>query len=77
MQYLAGFLKIGFDDIFLIPTFNKIPIKPNTSFGLEDPGIMASALSRYKTLEKDELRIVDEMSGGVYEKVLGVVASIP
>jgi len=42
MRYLADFLKIRFDDILLTPTFNKIPIKPNTSFKLENPGITAS-----------------------------------
>ena len=77
MRYLAEFLSIEFDDILLIPTFNKAPIKPNTSFGLEDPGIMTSALSRYKTLKKDELAIVDEMSGELYEKVMGIVSTIP
>jgi len=34
MHYLAEFLNINFDTILLTPTFNKIPIKPNTSFKL-------------------------------------------
>ena len=77
MRYLSDFLSIDFNDILLIPTFNKIPIKPNTSFGPEDPGIMTGALSRYKTLEKNELATIDEMSGDLYQKVMGVVSSIP
>ena len=32
MRYLADFLKIRFDDILLMPTFNKTPIKPNTTW---------------------------------------------
>ena len=36
MRYLADFLGIEFDDILLIPTFNKLPIKLNTSFTGED-----------------------------------------
>ena len=77
MHYLAEFLNIQFDDILLTPTFNKIPIKPNTSFNLEDPGIIVSVLDRYKTLKQEELEIVEEMTGKLYETVLGVVTSIP
>ena len=77
MRYLAEFLNIRFDDILLTPTFNKIPIKPNTSFKLENPGIMISALERYKTLSREELNIIEEMTGDAYTQVLSTVASIP
>jgi hypothetical protein len=77
MRYLTQFLNIQFDDILLTPTFNKIPIKPNTSFKLEDPGIIVSVLNRYKTLKQEELAVIEEMTGKLYEKVLGVVTSIP
>ena len=77
MRYLAEFLNIRFDDILLTPTFNKIPIKPNTSFKLENPGIMTSALERYKTLSREELNIIEEMTGDAYTQVLSTVASIP
>jgi hypothetical protein len=77
MRYLADFLKIRFDDILLTPTFNKIPIKPNTSFKLEKPGIMISALERYKTLSREELNIIEAMTGEAYTQVLSAVASIP
>jgi hypothetical protein len=77
MRYLAEFLKIRFDDMLLTPTFNKIPIKPNTSFKLEKPGIMISALERYKTLSREELNIIEEMTDDAYTQVLSMVASIP
>jgi hypothetical protein len=77
MRYLADFLKIRFDDILLTPTFNKIPVKPNTSFKLENPGIMISALERYKTLSREELNIIEAMTGEAYTQVLSAVASIP
>lgn len=77
MRYLAEFLDLNFDNILLTPTFNKFPIKPNTSFKLEKPGIMISALERYKTLSREELAAVESMTRDVYEKVLEVVASIP
>ena len=77
MRYLAEFLDLNFDDILLTPTFNKFPIKPNTSFKLEKPGIMISALERYKTLSCEELAVVEKTTGEVYEEVLEVVTSIP
>jgi len=76
MGYLATFLSIQFDDILLTPTFNKTPIKPNTSFKLENPGIISSVLDRYKTLGREELQVINEMTGKIYEKVLGVATSI-
>ncbi len=77
MHYLADFLNIQFDDILLTPTFNKIPIKPNTSFKLEKPGIMISALERYKTLSREELDTIETMTDDTYSKVLRSVTSIP
>ena len=77
MRYLAKFLDLSFDDILLTPTFNKFPIKPNTSFTLEKPGIMISALERYKTLSREELSVIEKTTREVYEEVLKVAASIP
>jgi hypothetical protein len=76
MQYLAEFLDLRFDDILLTPTFNKAPIKPNTSFTLEKPGIMISALTRYKTLSREEMEVIHEMTVDAYQKVLNVVTRI-
>ena len=77
MRYLSEFLNIRFKDILLTPTFNKTPIKPNTSFKIEDPGILASVLTRYKTLSPEQLDIIDEMAGDLNDKVLEVVKTIP
>jgi hypothetical protein len=43
---------------------------------LENPGIISSVLDRYKTLGPEELQVIDEMTGKIYEKVLGVATSI-
>lgn len=76
MHYLAGFLDINFENILLTPTFNKIPIKPNTSFKLEKPGIMTSAVERYKTLSSEQLNTIREKTAALYNQVLDVVVSI-
>jgi hypothetical protein len=70
MRYLADFLGIEFDRVLLVPTFNKSPIKANTSFKLEKPGIMTSTLSRYTTLGKEELDIIDTVTREPYQAVL-------
>ena len=74
MRYLADFLAIEFDDILLMPTFNKFPIVANTSFKTEKPGIMISTLSRFKTLTQEELNIIDKITKDTYQGVLEYTA---
>jgi len=70
VRYLATFLGIDFDDTLLTPTFNRSPIKANTSFQLEEHGIMASTLSRFTTLGKEELQIINKLTSESYHAVL-------
>ena len=70
MHHLAAFLDIRFDPILLTPTFNKVPIRPNTSFKLQKPGILTSAVERYKTLSSEELDIINLKTGDIYRQVL-------
>jgi hypothetical protein len=70
MSYLAEFLDIKYDNILLVPTFNKNPVSGNTSFDVEEPGIIKRTLSRYKTLSTDDINVIDEMTTDIYQKVL-------
>jgi hypothetical protein len=72
MRYLAEFLEIKFEDILLEPTFNKYPIRANTSFEAEKNGIIKSTLERYKTLTQEELEFIQSMSGELYGQVLSL-----
>jgi hypothetical protein len=76
MRYLADLLKINFDDALLIPTFNKYPIKANTSFKTRQHGIINGTLNRYKTLSQEELGIIGSMIGGLHRDVLSIRAKI-
>jgi len=69
MEYLAAFLEIGFEDILLEPTFNKYPIRANTSFEAEKSGIIESTLNRYKTLSRDELEFIENTTNDLYGQV--------
>jgi hypothetical protein len=70
MRCVAEFLEISFDDILLIPTFNKFPIKANTSFDKPPHGIISSTLDRYKTLSQEELDTISKMTDEPYKEVL-------
>ncbi len=70
MRYLADFLNIDFNPILMTPTFNNEPIAANTSFTIENPGIMLGALNRYKTLSAEELNAIESATGEEYQKVL-------
>ena len=72
MRYLAEFLGIKFEDILLEPTFNKYPIRANTSFEAEKSGIIESTLNRYKTLSHEELEYIKSASKELYGQVLNL-----
>ena len=72
MRYLAEFLRIRFEDILLVPTFNNYPIRANTSFEAEQNGIIKSTLERYKTLTRKELDFIRSMSQELYGQVLSL-----
>ena len=72
MHYLARFLEIKFDNILLEPTFNRYPIRANTSFEAEKDGIIKSTLQRYKTLAPEELEFIESTSKDIYEQVLSM-----
>jgi hypothetical protein len=72
MRYLAEFLEIGFDEILLIPTFNKYDIKANTSFKAKQHGIINSTLHRYKKLAQEELEVIESMTNELHQEVLSL-----
>ena len=72
MRYLAKFLEIEFDNTLLMPTFNKYPIKANTSFQAKQHGIIDGTLKRYKTLTQAQLDIIDDMTKEIYGEVLNL-----
>jgi hypothetical protein len=76
MRHLAEFLNIEFNPVLLTPTFNNAPIAANTSFTIENPGIMLAALNRYKTLSTEELNAIESLTGNDYRKVLDHAVSI-
>ncbi len=69
MRFLVEFLGIEFDDILLTPTFNKFPVKANTSFKVKDQGTLNSLLSTEKTLTEHEVDTIEKETGEIYSLV--------
>jgi hypothetical protein len=72
MRGLAKFLGIGFDVSMLTPTFNRIPIASNSSFGA-GYGIDTSSIDRSDRLDAATRKLVRHRTGGLYRK-LGAIA---
>ena len=69
MRFLAEFLGIEFDDILLTPTFNKFPVKGNTSFKVKDQATLNSLLSTEKTLTEHEVDTIEKETREIYSLV--------
>jgi hypothetical protein len=72
MLYLADLLNIEFNNILLVPTFNRYPIRANTSFEAKQHGIINATLNRYKTLTEESLKIIHDMTSKIHEEVLNL-----
>ena len=70
MRGLADFLGIEFDSALVTPTFNGLPIKANSSFRVEQGGVLDAPLKRAEGLPAHAVETIDRLTGGVYERVL-------
>ena len=70
MRYLADFLAIEFNNILLVPTFNKFPLKEDTTFKTENHGIVSSLPAEERTLTGQELDTIEKMTSETYPLVL-------
>ena len=70
MRYLSEFLGIEFDDILMVPTFNKFPIKAPASFKERNHGMVNSPPSKDRTLSNPEFDTIERMTRETYPRVL-------
>jgi hypothetical protein len=70
MRYLADLLGIEFDNILLVPTFDKFPIRAKARFEGEDHAIANGAVEREGMLAKQELDTIERMTSETYLIVL-------
>jgi hypothetical protein len=69
MTRLAHWLEIDFDDSLLEPTFNKQPIKANSSFQVSRNGVLKGPLRRAERLEASERSLLESATATYIEKL--------
>ena len=71
MKWLADRFNLTFMPTMLQPTFNSLPIRPNSSFSSQSFEISKSSMERYKQeLSASEIAQIDKMTEPVLEDVL-------
>ena len=75
MQYLSNFLGLKYDNTLLQPTFNKQPIRANTSFAAKKHGIINQTLYRYQSLSEADLEFIEQQTARLYSEVIAKTVS--
>jgi hypothetical protein len=75
MRHLANFLKIDFDPQLTVPTFNRHPTGPNSSYETRRTGLVTDPLEHYKKhLSKEQKEFVRRECLALYEEALSVLS---
>jgi hypothetical protein len=74
MRSLADLLGIGFDDILLVPTFDKVPVKVEEGLAVKHQASAGGAVERKGMRAKEELETIERMTSDTYPAVLDKVA---
>jgi hypothetical protein len=70
MRALAGFLGIDFTDDLLAPTLNAEPTKANSSFPVEQAGVIGAPLARREQLPAEDAAEIDRQLGELHRRAL-------
>ena len=70
MRGLAEFLEIDFTDDLLVPTFNGQATKANSSFPVEQAGVIEGPLARRDQLSPEERAEIEGMLGELHARAL-------
>jgi len=70
MRLLARELGIAYDPILSEPTFNGKSMRANSSFAVENSGMIDEPLLRENTLTQEERRLTEERCGELYQRCL-------
>jgi hypothetical protein len=75
MRYLTGFLGIEFDDILLVPTFNKYPTKAIERLKEENRATRSGPLWGGRKLAEQEVNTIERETSEIYSLVLKEVVT--
>lgn len=68
LQGICNFSKINYDSCLLNPTFNGLPVYPNSSYSNNKKGIQASMAQRKNCLEKSQIDFITSEAIPTYDK---------
>jgi Sulfotransferase family len=73
---IAGRIGITMTPELLVPTFNGLPIGPNSSDVVVRSGIVPERASAYRhVLDRDTINRIEELTGNLYERAAALAAS--
>ncbi len=70
MRYLAGELGLTFHESLLVPTFQGMPIRANSTFRVEQTGLLDAPLQRAKDLSAAEIEGINREAGELHAALL-------
>ena len=73
MRELAAVLRLVWDPILLVPTFNGEPMHANSSFSVERSGVIQAPLDRSAMLSAEERAMIEHDYAALYRQVLDVL----
>jgi hypothetical protein len=69
MRRVADRIGISMTDSLVTPTFNGMPIRANSSFPVDRPGILRERTSAYRdALDDPTLERIEALGGELYER---------
>jgi len=73
VESVARRIGIAWTPALLVPTFNGLPIRANSSYGAEETGILTGQVTAYRdVLDGDTIARIDELSSDLYERAAAV-----
>lgn len=73
MRALAEWLGILWSPALLLPTFNRLPVRPNTSYELSETGIRDESLERWREeLDREVVTKIEERTMDLHAEVLAL-----
>jgi hypothetical protein len=76
VRRIAVWLGIEFDSILLTPTFNRMPIRANSSFPVPGHGVVREPLDNWRSFLSDaQAAVIDEQTRPLYEEVCALASA--
>jgi hypothetical protein len=75
MRKVAGRIGITMSDRLLVPTFNRMPIRANSSEPVSSFGVLAARATAFRdSLDRDTVDRIERLSGDLYERAAALAA---